>query len=102
MEHANEEAIKKHVKGYIGVFLALACLTVVTVKVSTLHLSLPLAIALALVIATTKASLVGAYFMHLLSEKKLIYWVLAITVVFFTLLMILPSWWNMDAPVVHY
>jgi cytochrome c oxidase subunit 4 len=44
----------------------------------------------ALFIATIKGSLVACYFMHLISEKKLIYAVLVITVIKFVALMILP------------
>jgi caa(3)-type oxidase subunit IV len=49
-----------------------------------------MAIAVALFIATIKGALVACYFMHLISEKKLIYAVLAITVFKFVVLMILP------------
>ena len=41
-------------------------------------------------IAALKASLVAAYFMHLISEKKLIYAALTLTVVLFLVLMVLP------------
>ena len=82
--------IDKHVRVYITVFVALMVLTIVTVAVSYLHLSTPVAIAVALIIATIKGSLVACYFMHLISEKKLIYAVLAITVFMFVVLMILP------------
>jgi len=77
------EAIKKHVRIYIAVFVTLACLTAVTVGVSTLHLTPALAISVALFIATIKATLVACYFMHLISEKKLIFSVLFITGFFF-------------------
>ena len=84
------EEIKKETRGYVLVFVALAALTVVTVAVSYLHLSIGPAIALALFIATIKGSLVACFFMHLISERKLIYSVLIITVVFFLALMVLP------------
>lgn len=91
VDQAHSEAeISKHVRTYIMVFVALMVLTLVTVGVSYLHLSTGPAIALALVIATVKGSLVAAYFMHLMSEKKLIYWVLALTVVFFVFVMVGP------------
>lgn len=86
----SEAEISKHVRTYIMVFVALMVLTLVTVGVSYLHLSTGPAIALALAIATVKGSLVAAYFMHLLTEKKLIYWVLAITVLFFIFVMVGP------------
>jgi cytochrome c oxidase subunit 4 len=82
--------IDKHVKVYITVFVALMALTLITVAVSYLHLSTPVAIAVALFIATIKGSLVACYFMHLISEKKLIYAVLIITVIKFVALMVLP------------
>jgi cytochrome c oxidase subunit IV len=82
--------IDKHVRTYIAVFVALMVLTVVTVAVSYLDLSVPLAVAVALFVALIKGGLVAGYFMHLVSEKKLIYAVLAVTVLFFAALMILP------------
>ena len=84
------EEIKKETRGYILVFVALAALTVVTVAVSYLHLSVGMAIVLALFIATIKGSLVACFFMHLISERKLIYSVLILTVVFFVFLMLVP------------
>ena len=87
--HSVEE-IKKETRGYYVVFAALAALTIVTVAVSYLHLSLGWAILLALFIATVKGSLVACFFMHLISERKLIYSVLLLTVVFFAALMFLP------------
>ena len=58
--------------------------------VSYLDLSTPVAIAVALFIAVIKGSLVACYFMHLISEKKLIYAVLGITAFKFVALMLLP------------
>jgi cytochrome c oxidase subunit 4 len=87
--HSVEE-IRKETRGYILVFVALAVLTLVTVGVSYLHLSFGAAVALALFIASIKGSLVAAFFMHLISERKLIYWVLILTVIFFVALLLLP------------
>src|SRR5688572_18063847 len=83
--------IDRHVRVYITVFVALMALTIITVAVSYLDLSTPMAIAVALFIATIKGSLVACYFMHLISEKKLIYAVLAITVIKFVALLALPA-----------
>jgi cytochrome c oxidase subunit IV len=82
--------IDKHVRVYITVFVALMVLTVVTVTVSRFHLPVPIAVSVALLVALIKGSLVACYFMHLISEKKLIYAVLALTAVFFVVLMVLP------------
>jgi cytochrome c oxidase subunit IV len=82
--------IDRHVRVYITVFVALMALTLVTVAISYLDLSTPMAVTLALFVATIKGSLVASYFMHLISEKKLIYAVLALTVAFFVVLLALP------------
>ena len=88
MDH--EIDIDKHVRSYIAVFVGLMVLTVITVAISLLDLSVGMAIALALFIATVKGSLVACYFMHLISEKKLIYAVLALTVMFFFFALVIP------------
>ena len=82
--------IDRHVRVYITVFVALMALTLVTVTISYLHLPLPIAVTVALLVATVKGSLVACYFMHLISEKKLIYAVLGLTAVFFVALLALP------------
>ena len=87
-DHAAD--IDRHVRIYITVFVALMVLTIVTVAVSYLDLAVPMAIAVALLVATIKGSLVACYFMHLISEKKLIYAVLAITAFKFVALLFLP------------
>lgn len=88
--------IDKHVRGYLIVFGALLALTVITVAVSYLHLPLLPAVLLALLIACTKGSLVALYFMHLIDERKLIYWVLSITVLFFFFVLLIPMITNSD------
>jgi cytochrome c oxidase subunit 4 len=82
--------IDKHVRVYITVFVVLMVLTIITVAISYLDLSVPMAVTVALVVATIKGALVAGYFMHLVSEKKLIYAVLAVTVAFFVVLLALP------------
>ena len=74
--------IKKEISGYMKVFGALAVLTIVTVAVGSLKFGIGLAIVIAMVIATVKGSLVASFFMHLAHEKKLIYLLLCITLVF--------------------
>ncbi len=51
---------------------------------------------MALLIATVKASLVASFFMHLISERKLILGILILTVVFFLVLLLLPYWATFD------
>jgi cytochrome c oxidase subunit 4 len=91
--HGSEspEEFKKHLGKYYAVFVALLCLTAITVGVSYLKLNRPLAITVALIIATVKAGLVAGIFMHLISEKKVIFAVLILTALFFALVLFLPS-----------
>lgn len=91
MDSASPEEYKKHVKVYITVFVSLAILTVATVGASYLKLPVWPAIILGLIIASIKASLVMGYFMHLISEKKIIIAVLILTAIFFVALLIIPA-----------
>jgi cytochrome c oxidase subunit IV len=78
------------VRGYLFVYFALLAGTGLTVWASFIHFgSSEINIAVALVIAVVKASLVGGYFMHLISERKMIYGVLGFTAFFFVGLMFL-------------
>lgn len=89
------EGIRKEIRRYLIVFGMLAILTIVTVAIAQLHLPTWQAVALALVVASVKGTLVAAFFMHLVSERKLIYAVLALTVFFFGVLMWGP-WHHRD------
>ena len=93
--------IDKHVRIYITVFVTLMVLTIVTVAVSRFHLPVAIAVTVALIVATIKGSLVACYFMHLISEKKLIYAVLALTAVFFVALLALPIFTVSDGYWIH-
>jgi cytochrome c oxidase subunit IV len=96
-DHAHD--VSKHVKVYILVFIGLLVGTVITVGMYSVHFdSVPLTIAIALFIATVKAVLVAGFFMHLFSEKKTIYAVLAATVFFFAAMMYLIVWHRDEVP----
>jgi cytochrome c oxidase subunit 4 len=95
-EAHSAEDLKKHVKAYILVFVSLMFLTLVTVAVYYVHLPVPAAIGVALLIASVKGSLVACYFMHLISEKKLILWVMLLTVAFFVVLLLVPTFTVVD------
>ena len=75
-EHASHGP---NVKLYMLVFGALMVLTIVTVAISYVNFPHPWNYVVGLVIATVKAGLVAAIFMHLKGEHKFIYWVLATT-----------------------
>lgn len=77
------------IKGYLVVYFALLVGTVFTVWASYVDLGHHWNIVLALVIACVKAFLVIAYFMHLISEKKMIFYVMGFTMFFFAGLMVL-------------
>jgi cytochrome c oxidase subunit 4 len=88
-----------HIRRYLFVFYALLFGTLITVGASYIpfgHRSLNIAVAL--VIASGKAFLVAGYFMHLISERKMIYGILAFTVFFFIGLMALTIWSFADFP----
>ncbi len=93
--------IDRHVRVYITVFVALMVLTIITVAISYLDLTVPIAVTVALFVATVKGALVAGYFMHLISEKKLIYAVLMLTAVFFVALMALPVLTHSDGFWIH-
>lgn len=89
---AKHTDIDRQVRIYILVFVTLMVLTVVTVAIARLHLPVKTAIAVALAVAIVKGSLVAGYFMHLFSERRLIYWVLGVTAAFFFFVLVLPMW----------
>ncbi len=82
--------IQKHVKIYVGVFLALMVLTILTVAVSYFHLPIVPAVLVALAIATVKGSLVAGFFMHLVQEKPIVLWILLLAAILVIPLLILP------------
>ncbi len=91
-KHSNDQAedIQHHIKVYMNVFIALAVLTLVTVAVSYLEVSFIEAFFIAVTVATIKGSLVLSYFMHLLTEKPAVLWILATTMIAFLILMFIP------------
>ena len=90
------EETKKHVAAYMKVGATLLVMTVVTVLAFFLDVAVPVGIVIALVIATFKGSLVASIFMHLVGERKVIYWALAVTVAFWVFLIFLPLLGQLD------
>jgi len=97
-DHAD---IDRQVRTYILVFFTLMVLTIITVTISRLHLPVPEAVTIALIVACIKGGLVASYFMHLISERKLIYLVLGFTVAFFFAVLLLPLWTHYDPILNH-
>jgi cytochrome c oxidase subunit 4 len=89
--HADPEAIKKSVRTYKRIGAMLLLFTGLTVAANQLHFAVPIAIAVALIIAAMKGSMVASVFMHLSHEKQWIYGALLLTVVFFIVLLFLPT-----------
>jgi cytochrome c oxidase subunit IV len=74
---------------YVVVWAVLMCLTALTAGVSLINLG-QWSTVIALVIAAAKASLVVAFFMHLLYEKQKMIWVwAAVSAVWLVLLLLL-------------
>ena len=94
--HSDPADIHKSVRSYMTVFVMLMIFTILTVAVSRLQFAVPVAIAVALVIAVMKGSMVAGVFMHLSHEKRWIYGVLLLTVVFFVFLLLLPVFTSLD------
>ena len=92
--------IAHHITHYRNVFIYLLIGTVLTVSASYLELnvkdSIAGAIFIGLLIASIKGYLVAANFMHLNSEKKMIYWILMLTVFFLVLLLFIPLLWDIN------
>ncbi len=89
-----------HITNYRNVFIYLLIGTALTVGASYVEFSVKDSIAgaifVGLLIATIKGYLVAANFMHLNSEKKMIYWILLLTVFFLALLLFIPLLWDIN------
>lgn len=99
--HSVEEA-KRHMRTYALVGVALMIGTALTVWASYINFrSREMNIILALIIASTKGALVAGFFMHLISEKKLIYLVMGFTAFFAAGLMFLTLHSMSPGGIVH-
>jgi cytochrome c oxidase subunit 4 len=97
-EHPPEH-FSHHVRRYLFVFYALIVGTAITVAASYIPFgNRAINIGVALFIACGKGFLVAGYFMHLISERKMIYGILAFTAFFFVGLMCLTIWSFADFP----
>ncbi|MEW6160618.1 MAG: cytochrome C oxidase subunit IV family protein [Verrucomicrobiota bacterium] len=102
MSHHTPEEIKAEVRRYLLVFGALLVGTILTVWASYIHFgSTKINVTVALIIATVKAFLVAGFFMHLISERKMIYAVLGATAFFFAGLMYLTIWSMEPTSLIH-
>jgi cytochrome c oxidase subunit 4 len=96
------EEMRHHMRRYLIVGVALAIGTGLTVWASLIDFgSYEINIVVALTIASAKGFLVAGFFMHLISEKKMIYAVLAFTGFFFTGLFFLTLWSMAHASIIQ-
>ncbi|MBE7503154.1 MAG: hypothetical protein HS113_23290 [Verrucomicrobiales bacterium] len=72
------------------ILLALALGTLVMVMLSLLPIATGLKVGLVLTVALGEACLVAGVLMHLIEERKLIYGIMALTGLFFVMLLLLP------------
>ena len=79
-----QPSIQNEIKQYLTIFVCLIILTAVSVGIHCLHLNQTLSIILILIVAVTQAVLSTCYLMHLISERKVIYFVLILAAIFFT------------------
>ena len=84
------------VRRYLAVLAALLVLTMLTIAASSLTLPSAVTIALGLAIAVAKGALVALFFMHLSSERALVYVALSFTAVFAVALFALTLWTEAD------
>jgi cytochrome c oxidase subunit 4 len=99
MDSHSPEHFSHHVRRYLYVFYALLFGTLVTVGASYIPWgNREINIGVALFIAICKASLVACYFMHLISERKMIYGIMGFTAFFFVGLMFLTLATYSDFP----
>ena len=95
----DHDDVAQHVRRYLYVFYALLFGTLITVGASYIHFgNHAVNIAVALAIACGKAALVAAFFMHLISERKMIYGLLGFTAFFFLGLIVLIVFAYADFP----
>ncbi len=98
MESA-ERTTHKHSGAYVGVFVSLVVLTIVTVAVSTFDFGGSTNVVIALAIAAVKGSLVAAIFMHLKWESsRQLWWLILCCAIFAFTLLLLPLFSVMDPP----
>jgi hypothetical protein len=98
-EPLNPEGFRAYARRCGMVFLIVACMTLLMVGASYMPLrNHALTIATVLAAASVNAGLVAGYLMHLISEQKVIYTLLAFTGIFFAGLMGLSIYASHDVP----
>ena len=90
MDHHNPQELKLAIRKCVFAFVAILLGTVITVTASQIKMGPHgVNIAVALTISVLQAALVAGFLMQLISEQRMIFWVLALTGVFFVVLFVL-------------
>jgi len=99
MSAPHSESFNAYARRCGFVFAAVVCGTLVMVGASQMSLhNHAVSIGIILAGACVNALLVAGYLMHLISERKMIYSLLAFTALFFVALMVLSVWVAHDLP----
>ena len=90
-----------HIAHYRNIFIYLIIGTILTVCASYFEFNVQNSIAgaifVGLTIACIKGYLVAANFMHLNSERKMIHWILLLTIIFLFILLFIPVLWSLNS-----
>lgn len=90
MDHNNPQELRLAIRKCVIAFVVILLGTALTVTASQIKLGPhSINVAVALTISLLQASLVAGFLMQLISEHKMIFWVLALTGVFFVVLFVL-------------
>ncbi len=90
MDHDNPAEMRLAIRKCVWAFVAILIGTVMTVTASQIRLGHPgVNIAVAMAISVLQASLVAGFLMQLISERRMIFGLLALTGVFFVVLFVL-------------
>ena len=91
MEEQSSADVQKRVRNARRVFVALACLTLISAGSSALRVPVLAALLVTLGIAALKGSLVAMHFMQLISESRVIYLILVLALLAAAALLLLPA-----------
>jgi heme/copper-type cytochrome/quinol oxidase subunit 4 len=95
--------VKRHVQHHLMIAGALVIGSLTTIWTSQTHFSsFARNVEATLGVAAIQAFLVAAYFMELLSQKKVIYSFLVFTALFFIVMMGITFWARLPENVIHY
>jgi len=87
----DQKSNQSEFKRDINIYFTIIALTALILGIHHLQLG-TIGIALIVMVAITEAVILGYFFMHLMTKKKTIHFVLLLTVVVFLTLLFWPAW----------